>query len=152
MLFVQAFGEEFDELFNRMTPKTENWCVERSSDYLNWRFRDHPKTRYSVWTTRWQGKLEAYAITYARDRDVQIADLFGTDSPGILMNLLMTVADSARTAQALALSAPILSGHPWQERLEALGFYAREASPVVTYGEDFSRRSPAWLTEGDRDS
>jgi hypothetical protein len=151
-LSVQPFSEEFDELRKRVTPITKNWCIERSSDYLNWRFWEHPKTRYSIWTTHQQNRLEAYAITHTRHQAVQIADFFGTDSPGILESLLMTVVERARATHALTLSAFVLSGHPWQARLEALGFYAREASPVVTYGEDFSGTSPAWLTEGDRDS
>ena len=151
-LCVQPFGEDFDELRERMKWIMKDWCIERSSDYLNWRFREHPKTRYSIWTARKQGRLEAYAITQTRDQDVQIADFFGTDSPGILESLLMTVVESARAAHAQTLSAPILSGHPWQARLEALGFYARETRPVVTYGEDSSWTPQAWLTEGDRDS
>jgi hypothetical protein len=144
----REFTEEFDELFDRVAPKTNEWCVARSSAYLNWRFRDHPKTRFTIRTGHQKGRLEAYAITQTRDRDVQIAELFGADDAGILESLLMSVVESARDDQAVTLSAPILSGHPWQRRLEALGFYAREASPVVTYGAE----SASWLTEGDRES
>jgi hypothetical protein len=151
-LCVHAFGEEFDELFNELAPKTGNWCVERCSAYLNWRFREHPKAQFTVWTARQKGKLEAYCITRSRDQEVQIVELFGKDEYGVHENLLMTVIESSRASGALTLSAPILSGHPRQARLEALGFYAREASAVVAYEKGSSGVSPSWLTEGDRDS
>jgi hypothetical protein len=78
--------------------------------------------------------------------------MFGKEESGILENLLMTVVENARAAQALTVSAPILSGHPWQARMEALGFYAREASPVVVYEKGTSAILPGWLTQADRDS
>ncbi len=151
-LHDQACTREFDDLFDRTMPKTGSWCVERSSAYLNWRFREHFKERYSIWTARRKNKLEAYAITQKRDHDVQVTDLFGTGSAGILEILLLHVVESARAEKAMILSLPVLSGHPWQERLEAIGFYRRESNPIVIYGTESATNSAAWLTAGDRDS
>jgi hypothetical protein len=148
----QPCDREFDDIFERAAPKLKGWHVERSSAYLNWRFRKHPRTPYVIWTARRKGQLQGYAIVELGHQGAQVTDFFGTDSPGIFEGLMMSIADSARAKQGLSLSVPILSGHPWQARLSALGFYPRESCPVITYGEGSSEKPAAWLTEGDRDS
>jgi hypothetical protein len=148
----EPFGEEFDVLFERVASKISNWIVDRSSAYLNWRFLEHPRTAFTIWTARRKGQLEAYAISQKREHDVQITELFGEDAPGVLESLVLSLADNARAENVETLSLPILNGHPWQRRLEETGFYVREMSPLVTYGGPAGSNKVGWLTDGDRDS
>ncbi len=148
----EHFGKEFDNLFESVAANTDEWLVERSSAYLNWRFREHPNVDYSIWTARRNGQLEAYAVTQSREHGVQVADLFGMDNPGLVETLVLSLADSARGGGLETLSVPILAGHPWQKRLSVIGFYPRESSPLVLYSEQPGSNIPGWLTDGDRDS
>ena len=145
-------GEEFDVLLESVATSTAEWLVERSSTYLNWRFREHPKAAYTIWTARRNGYLEAYAVTQNREQDVLVADLFGVDKPRLLETLMLSLADSTRGGSLETLSVPMLSGHPWQERLTEIGFYPRESSALVVHSEQPGTNIPGWLTDGDRDS
>jgi hypothetical protein len=146
----ETFGPEFTQLFEHVG-KNENWCVERSAAYLNWRFREHPITRYRTWTSRRKGHLEGYAITQRNRLDVQIVELC-TQAPEVLQSLVVSVIDSARAERANTLSMPVLAGHRHVKELRELGFQPRESAPVIAYGAASWTQSGAWLSEGDRDS
>jgi hypothetical protein len=149
--YEEPFEREFTELFEQVA-KNESWCVERSAEYLNWRFRAHPTTQYGAWVSRRNGRLEGYAITRNNRQDVQIVELCCTDSAEVLESLILTVTDSARAQGAATLSMPILAGSRRAQQLEHLGFRARESTPVLTYGAGSWTQSAAWFGEGDRES
>jgi hypothetical protein len=148
----ESFGEEFEELFKRAIPKSQSWRVERSVAYLNWRFCNHPKIDYAIWTARCGGRLEGFAVTEKRGPDVWIAEMLVSDAPGILEGMILFLSENAREEEAIALNLPFLPEHQWIERLRGLGFRARESSPVIVYAAQSEATSPSWLTHGDRDS
>ena len=150
--FEESFGEEFEELFERAIPEHQSWRVERSVAYLNWRFRDHPKTPYTIWTARSKGRLEGFAVTEKRGLDVWIAEVLVSDAPGILEDMILFLSENAREKGAIALCFPFLLKNQWSEQLRRLGFRARESSPVIVYGVQSEAIPPSWLTDGDRDS
>ncbi|PYV44916.1 MAG: hypothetical protein DMG06_04435 [Acidobacteria bacterium] len=150
-------GEEFTSLAQEVGSRY-GACVQRSADYLNWRYLAHPLYSYELVTARRAGTLQAYAAFSETDRDAFLVDLFGIDA-SIIRDLAGKLVDLLRQRGVVTLSAPMMDSHPWVGVLQDLGFRKREASPVVIYlpSSQLSKsvlvESANWsLVDGDRDS
>jgi hypothetical protein len=134
-------------------------CIQRSAEYLNWRYLANPLYPYELLTARRRGALLAYAIFSQPDETGTLVDLFGLDDPGIMSTLIDSLVVLLRERGAISVSAAILDSHPWVPLLQQLGFRTREASPVVVYPPLRSPSAPNGLVganflliHGDRDS
>lgn len=58
---IDRFGEEFDDLWERVGPKFD-FAVRRDAAYLNWKFVEPPHVRYSLVALRRGGALHGYAV------------------------------------------------------------------------------------------
>jgi hypothetical protein len=151
-----AFGAEFTELYRRYTGHG-TVMVERSAEYLNWRYRANPVHRHEVMTARRDGHLVGYAVFRQEETTAVLVDLFAVDGPAAIIDLAHSVAALARRRGLDALSVSLLGSSPWVQCLRAAGFTERETSPVVVYAvpEAASKVGDerAWLLlHGDRDS
>lgn len=152
-----ACGEEFSWLARRVSSRY-GVCVERSDQYLNWRYRAHPVYRYEILATRREGTLVAYAVFLQDGEQGRIVDLFGVDEPAVLSDLVTAAVSILRQRGVITVSAPILASHPHAALLENLGFRARESYPVVIYVPPHAPTSTlvqgkSWyLVDGDRES
>jgi hypothetical protein len=151
-------GEEFTKLAQEIG-SCQGVCVQRSAEYLNWRYLANPLHSYELLTARRGATLLAYAVFSRTDEDAFLVDLFGLKELPIISDLVSRLADLLRQRCVVTLSAPMLDSHPWIGVLQDLGFRKRETSPVVIYFP--SRRPPMpgqaenfkWsLVHGDRDS
>ncbi len=151
-----ACGEDFTALAERVGAGY-GVCVQRSAEYLNWRFLAHPHRRHEILTARANGALLAYAIFTQDGEDATLVDLFGVEDPAMLTSLLVDVVAILRQRGVITLSAPLFASHPWVGLFQRLGFRPRESSPVVytlvhpTAGHD-STCSKWFFMAGDRDS
>lgn len=128
-------------------------CVQRSAEYLNWRYFANTYCRYELLTARRQGSLTAYIFFTQVGEDAILADLFGIEEPAVLARLVDEVVDLLRGRGVVTVSAPMLESHPWRPLLEGRGFKVREASPVVIYMKYNPCEGLNWfLMHGDRDS
>ncbi len=153
-----ACGEEFSALARQVGGRY-GVCVERSAEYLNWRYLAHPHRRHEVLTARRKGALSGYLIYTHAAEDARIVDLFGLEEKEMLAGLVAGLVAILRERGVITLSAPLVAWHPWVALLEDLSFRARESCPVVVYT---AARSPAahgalegqncFLMDGDRDS
>jgi GNAT superfamily N-acetyltransferase len=150
-------GEEFTLAFRQWAPRMGT-CADRSADYLNWRFLQHPQRRYQILTARKHGKLCGYLIYQWADEDATVVDLLAEEDQIIKALLVETIAVMRRCG-VLTLSAPFLQSHAGREIFENCGFQPRESAPVVMLtlpwganrqgGPDADRW---YLTHGDRES
>ncbi len=106
-------------------------CVQRSADYLNWRYLANPLRRYELLTARRHSELLAYLVLTDDGEDAVVADLFGVEDPAVISRLIEAVVGLLRGSGLMTLSVPLLESHPWIPLLRRLGFRAREACPVV---------------------
>jgi GNAT superfamily N-acetyltransferase len=151
------FGEEFSSLARRANAGY-GVCVQRSAEYLNWRYRNHYFHRYEVLTARLNRVLMAYVVFVDSGEDTQIVDLFGLNEPDIVSDLIGALVSRLREFGKRAVNVPWLASHPWVELFRRLGFYVRESFPIVTYPltPNSSSQKPAriqdwFLTYGDID-
>jgi hypothetical protein len=135
-----ACGPEFSHLAED-TGACYGRCIQRSAEYLNWRYLQCPLARFEIVTARRQGALVGYAIYTHTGDDATLADLFGINDPTIFTALVQYVVAVLRQRGVMTLSAPILESHPWVPLLRRLGFRPREASPVIIY-------APRWPPPG----
>lgn len=153
--FENEFGPEFSALMERAGTR-DCVCIERSPDYLNWRYRHHPAVRHEVLTARRSGSLHAYLVFAQAGDQARVVDAFGADDPEILRSLLATAATRLRERRAQTLSFPLLSQDSWSEWLLRWGFRARESSGVVILparvGNEARSRLAWFLVDGDRES
>jgi hypothetical protein len=147
-------GEEFTKLAERVS-KSYGVCIERSAEYLNWRFLRHPFRRHEVFTACREEELIAYLVLAENGEDASIVTLFGEDEK-VLRDLIACVVATLRKRGIMTVSAPITGSHPWARMFEAMGFRRREACPLVLIGcqggQGASDRSTWLFMDGDRDS
>jgi Acetyltransferase (GNAT) domain len=122
-------GEEFTAAFRQWAPGL-GICADRSAEYLNWRFLQHPQRRYHFLTARTDGRLRGYLIYHWAGEDATVVDLLAEEEQVAKALLVETIAIT-RSCGVHTLSAPFLSSHAGREILEDCGFQPRESTPVI---------------------
>jgi hypothetical protein len=145
--------EEFTQLADSVASKV-GVCLQRSKEYLNWRYLQHPYRRYEILTMRNAGLLTSYAVVSEEGRHLNLADVFGKQE--YIAGLIAAVISIARERKLDSVTTGIVTSHPWIGILEKVGFRRRESFPVITQSPR-SVRVPAghagwFLTNGDRES
>lgn len=133
-------------------------CVQRSAEYLNWRYMHNPLARYEFITARRCGSLKGYAIWTQAGEDATVVDLFGHNDPAMGKALLAEIIRIAGKRGVMTLSIGVNESHPWLSWFSQAGFRVRESAPVMivpspTFSSGVKLESNGWfLMQGDRDS
>ena len=146
-------GKEFSELAI-IARSAVSICLERSAEYLNWRYLDHPYRRHEVLILRREGRLSACAVVRYEDHNLDLVDLFGDQEA--VEELVREIVLIAADRKLHAVTIQLLASHDWVKVFRGLGFYAREKFPVVACfpsSESSVYNHPGWcLMKGDRES
>lgn len=154
-LHTGRFGEKFSELAARVAHRMGN-CVERSAEYLNWRYADHPRHSFEVLAARRTDRVEGYLIFQENQNRAAVVDCF-SEQPEIRLDLIRALIELALTRGYEAIDAPVFSAHALCDELKGLGFRPRESSPVIFLGRASKGMNSAptdstWLLlDGDRE-
>lgn len=133
-------------------------CLQRSAEYLNWRYVNNPLARYEFITARRRGSLKGYAIWTQAGEDASVVDLFGENDPAIVKGLLAEICGHLTRCGVMTLSVWLNELHLWLSWCSEMGFRVRESAPVVciparSLGKAVNLSSKRWfLMQGDRDS
>jgi len=133
-------------------------CVERSAEYLNWRYLRHPLVHHELLAARHGGELRGYVVFSHTNEDAKIVDLFGFSDTAMWTALVARVVELLRNRGVVTLSISALVPSPWSGLLKHWGFRPRESSPLVVCaagtGAAPSQDSgdPWFLMDGDRES
>lgn len=128
-------------------------CTVRSAEYLNWRYWQHPRTRYEFLTARRQTELLTYCAFTVSDGNATVVELFGNMDVDVVTRLLGELAKLLRVRGLATISLPVLSSDLRLGLLRKLGFRARESVPVVGFaGGSTLLGSQMFLMHGDRES
>ena len=145
-------GPEFSTL-SENTHATDAVEIERSAEYLNWRYLHHPFFPHQILTARKRGELQGYLIFTCGTGSAQIAD-WCADDPSVLKSLIRDLVRRLRKTGNTTLSAFLLASDPRIPLLETMGFWPRESTPVmVNWTAPTGNATVEWrLMYGDRDS
>ncbi|SRR5579871_183068 len=151
---LETCGEEFSALA-RAIGSTAGTCVQRSAEYLNWRYQKHPYRQYEIVTLRDQGTLVAYAVIYQDGKHVSLADMFGDETA--IPDLVRSVLSLAKERKMDSVTVGIIENHRWHKEFLNMAFLPRESFPVIIGPPDdeIQRKSAVsgWLLmNGDRES
>lgn len=148
-------GEEFSSLAREIGGQY-GICVQRSAEYLNWRYLSNPFCRYELLTARRTDNLLGYAVFYEAGQNATPVDLFGINQKDLIRGLIQSLLELLRQRGLMVVSVPIIESHLFRPILEQLGFRVREASPIIVYepGQSLKPREDLnwFLMHGDRDS
>jgi hypothetical protein len=155
-----SFDSRFDALWT-MASKRFDIMGERTSDYLNWRFRGGLRHDYRVFClSAGKNALLGY-IVYQRAEDlVSVADFCALDLNALEM-LFIEFVRRLRLERAASVSITYLGAREVTDRLKRVGFYKRPSQEhVVVYlsrhateGDlcEILNKDLWYLTEGDKD-
>ena len=149
-------GSEFTEL-NRRIADPRVVMVERSAEYLSWRYLANPVHRYQVLAARRAGRLVGYTVFRHDDRTMTLVDLFADAPEATIADLVHEAVAEAWGRSLEALDISLLESSNLIDGLHKLGFRRREGVPVALYAADEAPAQigdPAnwFLLDGDRDS
>ena len=151
------WGAEFSALARDLAGRYA-FCLDRSGEYLTWRYAADPHRTYDMLTARRGDALLGYVVWRHDGETAVVTDWAGVDGPGVVRPLLSAAVDVIRERGASTVSLSLPDAHALVSDLRTLGFHPREQGPVVMYapagvpGLD-GPAPPAWhLTAGDRDS
>lgn len=148
--------EEFTRLAHAVGSRYGS-CVERSAQYLNWRYLQHPLVHHEFLAARHGQELMGYVVFSHTNEDGKIVDLFGFSDTAMWTALVARVIGLLRDRGVVTLSIPAVASGPWTGLLKGWGFRPREAAPVVVYDPGSASGSAEgasnwFLTDGDRES
>jgi hypothetical protein len=138
------FGNEFTELYRRYAGH-RGIMVERSAEYLNWRYVANPVHRHEVMIARRAGRLAGYAVLREDPQMMNLIDVFAGGDVETVSELIQSTVALAWHRGLASASISLLESSAWIEFLKRVGFKQRETSPVVVYA---SRE--AWPKVGDQ--
>ena len=150
-------GEEFTA-FALEQRRNYGICVQRSAEYLNWRYLNNPLAPHDLVTARRDGHLLGYAVLTETEEDMAIVDLFGEEKVESVKSLVTNIMALACKRDHMTLSVTINESHPWLSLFVKLGFRLRESIPVViipskAFPHKIDSQLTGWyLVQGDRDS
>jgi|SRR5580658_379430 hypothetical protein len=148
-----ACGSEFT-LLGQKLGSAAGACVQRSAEYLNWRYREHPLRQHQIFTLHRGNLLVGYAVVSVEGAQLNLVDLFGEQET--IPALVRSVISIAQQRKLETVTVGILASHPWARMFCDLGFYEREKCTVVIGQQGpavSTQKGDCWfLTNGDRES
>ena len=145
-------GKEFTDLSYGVGDRLGT-CVERSAEYLNWRYLDHPQRKYEILAARRQGRLEGYLTLCQEGPVATLVDWFGRDPLELRKDLIRGMLALLNTRGCESVQVAVLESHTYRGDLQSLGFRPRESSPVIFWGGAVQQPNRNWLLmDGDRES
>ena len=154
---AQLCGEEFTVLAQEQRGKF-GLCLDRSAEYLNWRYISNPLARHEIVTARRNGRLVGYVVWTRVGEDASIVDFFGEEDSGMARRLVAEIATLAQECGVMTLSVSLNESHPLLSLFCEMGFRLRDSVPVViipskTFPHKIDPQLTGWyLMQGDRDS
>jgi len=145
-------GSEYSDLARRVGSSL-GICTLRSAEYLNWRYWRHPHRKYEFLTARRAHDLLTFCTFTMLDGNATVVELFGDMDVQVVTGLLRELARLLRARCVATLNVPLLRSDPRIRLLRKLGYWAREAAPVMGFaGESTLSSSQMFLMHGDGES
>ncbi|HJM57282.1 MAG: hypothetical protein CMJ98_10640 [Planctomycetes bacterium] len=161
---LPRFDESLEPLMQAVAAQWP-WMVERSADYLNWRFIDAPSGRFrahGVFDT--EGAMQAFVVIQLPgdgESVGHVVDLVARDSVAWAGAMEAALGHLDKLGASVA-RAHAIEGSDWEKRLGSAGFVGSKAEDykiVIVHHLDESHalaavaRDPAswFFTDGDRD-
>ena len=119
---VPAFDERIEHFWHEAAQPFA-FAIDRSVDYLNWRYADARAGQFAITLAEGGGQLAGYAVTRTSRRVGYIADLIALpDRLDVARALLSNALSSFARSDVATIECWLPIHHPYQPLLRDLGF------------------------------
>ena len=136
----EFFDDRFDAFWKKAS-KQFNIIGERTSNFLNWRFKKSPSQEYKIFCIVDDKKdiLGYIVFYYYKDNICNIVDMLFLTSENILDSLLAEFAIYARVNGVGAIVIRYLGNRLLEEKLKEFNFFIieKDCTNMVIYSPDF---------------
>jgi hypothetical protein len=139
--------------FAQRLPSSPGVVRDLGPEFLEWRYAQHPHTRFTFATFRRLGEIRGFLVFEATgiEGTCSIYDLVAATAPDLRAMLALFVLRSLATPGLATLRILLDERHPGRAQLRRLGFIARAADAVFQV-RDVAAPQVAWhITQGDKD-
>ncbi|MGB9553981.1 MAG: hypothetical protein ACPL7L_06360, partial [bacterium] len=161
---VERFEASYDMFWEEIR-KRFPLMVERTSQYMNWRYLDHPSGEYQAYFLKNEGSKEILGVAVLRLVQLQyplgsIGEFFVKDWNGAIAQVFLTLISDLLASQGAAIIASwVLPHSPFLPIFKKLGFRLRsQHQPLIAISPDgsidevyFSNPENWYITSGDYD-
>lgn len=136
----EFFDERFDVFWKKVSPQF-HIIGERTSSFLNWRYKQSPAQEYCIFCILDDKKdIAGYIVYYFRENMCHIIDMLFLSSEDIIDSLLAEFALYVRAKGIGSISTYYLGNRSFEKKLKKFNFYLvkKEDWNVVIYGPDLS--------------
>lgn len=142
---VERFGPEMDEFWKKLRDRFP-FMIERTSDYLNWRYLDHPSAGYEAfYLTDGKNNSKILGMAVVRTVDLQyrlasVGELFTLEwNSELACHLLGQILSYLRKKKVAIVASWLLSHSPFLKAYRAAGFRLRSRhQPLIAISPDGS--------------
>jgi hypothetical protein len=128
---IRRFDSAFDEVTGRHTAWDGFWCPHES-EFLNWRYLDHPTSQHVALALSQRGSLDGYCVVKLEERSALLMDFVAPREPPALPTALLRRAmDVAREAGCRQLRFFATPAWPHWPLLRASGFAERPSDVFI---------------------
>lgn len=146
--------DEAGELWEACAP-TYGAAVERSSEYLDWKYRQHPTHRYVFFEAKRFGRLVGLLVARPDPQTSIIVDYLGPADDGATMRLLLSAATETLSKPGTVRIQCETNHRPLQRALAQSGFLKSKYSSRFRLSGGFFETTYVpgewFLTSGDSD-
>ncbi|MGB9833529.1 MAG: GNAT family N-acetyltransferase [bacterium] len=161
---VERFDTSYDKFWETIRNRFP-LMVDRTSQYMNWRYLDHPSGEYQAYFLKREGDEEIAGVAVLHLVKLQyplgsIGEFFVKDwDPEIAQIFLTLVLEHLRSQGAAIVASWILPHSPFVPVFKKLGFRLRSRhQPLIAISpdgslkvEEFSKPESWYITSGDYD-
>jgi GNAT superfamily N-acetyltransferase len=128
---------------------TYDWVVEKSYQYLDWRYQKHPLGRYGFVHAEREGELVGILIVRTHSEHLRIVDYVGPSNDGQLKQALVDYA--VNRWRHVAQVSVMTSDSQLSKCLLAVGFVQLRGKPRFFRFEEKPSQMPWFIMAGDSD-
>lgn len=131
---LNAFDERFDNLWQKAS-KQFKVISERSSKFLNWRYKQFPHCDYQIFSlSENKRKIAGYIVYYVQKNICYVVDMLFSDMGNSLDSLLFEFIQYTRNKGIFSISISHMGAISFIKKLEEWGFKVRDNDfKVVVY-------------------
>jgi hypothetical protein len=124
-------AQEIDRLWNKIK-QDYSLTIDKTSDYIFWRYRDRPRRSYDVLTfrTRLTNSLKGWAVISLIEKDLHVLDFF-TAAIGDLENLFVEIERIAKLRDGEKVRLWVNPNEEIVPMLKVLGYVAEQGIPLT---------------------
>lgn len=145
---ITKVDASFDRLWEQCQ-KEYSLSVIRNSDFVRWRFLNHPMKQYDIFGYQKDSELNAYAVFAMKDKKARLVDILAPPAESLISDFISQTALILRNSGAEQIETWLPENHFITESLISTGFVnLPEPLGITSTVRNFENSPPSdWTSE-----